>query len=450
MGVRVKVSGALSGSVDVQPSWTGAELHARLAELLLADAALRVMSGGRIIQSDTTKTLQEYGISGTSRILVTRIQSAEVAAMNEAEQRQSHLARLLVAVDSLSSRCGGRSEGDYELTLENQQGQVLTFDNEGDRKALVTGLMLNARAKRLMEAGKWSDALETLVLCEEAFACAHPTHVEAIDNVGLVHMDIVWCIFQLQDASRMAVARGYLEKARAGLTRAHGSNLERLRTLQGGFKPELATYVRLELLEGVAAYHEGDDGRALERLEAARSKWGRLQIEPASIEMLATMGFTRSEATRALRFCGGRTDRAAEFVVEERNKAAQRRDRELVERGDRRAAQRFGTTAKGHLVDMPALRSLEGMGYPVDLAAEALKHSENDHMAALELLCDPERVEALQLAIVSAVAAQGGSPAKRSRVVRLLQLFPPPAVLELAAVVDSFPPRAVLKLAAMY
>jgi len=237
MGVRVKVSGALSGSVDVQPSWTGAELHARLAELLLADAALRVMSGGRIIQSDTTKTLQEYGISGTSRILVTRIQSAEVAAMNEAEQRQSHLARLLVAVDSLSSRCGGRSEGDYELTLENQQGQVLTFDNEGDRKALVTGLMLNARAKRLMEAGKWSDALETLVLCEEAFACAHPTHVEAIDNVGLVHMDIVWCIFQLQDASRMAVARGYLEKARAGLTRAHGSNLERLRTLQGGFKP---------------------------------------------------------------------------------------------------------------------------------------------------------------------------------------------------------------------
>mmetsp|Transcript_14612 Transcript_14612/g.46454 ORF Transcript_14612/g.46454 Transcript_14612/m.46454 type:complete len:404 (+) Transcript_14612:529-1740(+) len=310
--------------------------------------------------------------------------------MNEAEQRQSHLARLLVAVDSLSSRCGGRSEGDYELTLENQQGQVLTFDNEGDRKALVTGLMLNARAKRLMEAGKWSDALETLVLCEEAFACAHPTHVEAIDNVGLVHMDIVWCIFQLQDASRMAVARGYLEKARAGLTRAHGSNLERLRTLQGGFKPELATYVRLELLEGVAAYHEGDDGRALERLEAARSKWGRLQIEPASIEMLATMGFTRSEATRALRFCGGRTDRAAEFVVEERNKAAQRRDRELVERGDRRAAQRFGTTAKGHLVDMPALRSLEGMGYPVDLAAGACKvgqplRGEND-MAALELL----------------------------------------------------------------
>ena len=57
-------------------------------------------------------------------------------------------------------------------------------------------------------------------------------------------------------------------------------------------------------------------------------------------------------------------------------------------------------------------------------------------MAALELLCDPERMEALQLA---AVAAQGGSPAKRSRVVRPLQLFPPRAVLELAAMVYSSP-----------
>ena len=83
------------------------------------------------------------------------------------------------------------------------------------------------------------------------------------------------------------------------MTRAHGANLERLRVLQGGFKPELAVYVRLELLEGVSAYYEGDAERARERLESARRKWERLQIEPASIDTLATMGFSRSEAMRA-------------------------------------------------------------------------------------------------------------------------------------------------------
>lgn len=44
----------------------------------------------------------------------------------------------------------------------------------------------------------------------------------------------------LRDIERLAVARERLARARDGLGRSHGRNLERLRVLQGGFCPELA------------------------------------------------------------------------------------------------------------------------------------------------------------------------------------------------------------------
>ena len=54
-------------------------------------------------------------------------------------------------------------------------------------------------------------------------------------------------------------------------------------------------YVRLELLEGVAAYLAGDRSRAQERLQAAQAKWQQLQVSDDSIAMLLGMGFSTRE-----------------------------------------------------------------------------------------------------------------------------------------------------------
>ena len=54
-------------------------------------------------------------------------------------------------------------------------------------------------------------------------------------------------------------------------------------------------YVRLELLEGVAAWYAGDRSLARERLQAARAKWAQLQVSDDALASLANMGFRTAE-----------------------------------------------------------------------------------------------------------------------------------------------------------
>lgn len=58
-----------------------------------------------------------------------------------------------------------------------------------------------------------------------------------------------------------------------------------------------ARYVRLELLEGVAAYHAGDTRAARAKLGAAKAKWERLQLSDDCLAELLAMGFSNSEVS---------------------------------------------------------------------------------------------------------------------------------------------------------
>ena len=53
--------------------------------------------------------------------------------------------------------------------------------------------------------------------------------------------------------------------------------------------------MRLELLEGVAAYHAGSSGEAAAKLAAARRKWQRLQVADDELAALLSMGFGAAE-----------------------------------------------------------------------------------------------------------------------------------------------------------
>ena len=54
-------------------------------------------------------------------------------------------------------------------------------------------------------------------------------------------------------------------------------------------------YVRLELLEGVAAWYAGDQSLAQERLMSARGKWAQLQVSDDALASLGNMGFRTAE-----------------------------------------------------------------------------------------------------------------------------------------------------------
>lgn len=57
----------------------------------------------------------------------------------------------------------------------------------------------------------------------------------------------------------------------------------------------MARYIRLELLEGVAAFYAGDKVTAKAALDGAQAKWQRLQVSDDRLAELLGMGFTTTE-----------------------------------------------------------------------------------------------------------------------------------------------------------
>ncbi|GAQ78669.1 ubiquitin-associated (UBA)/TS-N domain-containing protein [Klebsormidium nitens] len=352
--VSLRVAGSWSGEVTVQLSTCRlSELRKKVAEASGFDEdGMKLICGGRMLKDDGgDKVLSQIGVTEKSKLLVTKVSAAQVQDMAaEAEnarlmeERTQRLARLKSAADAMARRSGGDlfpSDG-YELQLENQEGQRLQFSDE-DRRALVMGLALHAKAGKLMEREEYKDALEVLELAEEAFALCNKVHLEAVDNVSLLQIDTVWCLYMLKDVARLAVARERLTNARAGLRKAHGAHLERLRMLQGGFCPELALYVRLETLEGVVAFHSGQPVAAKQALQSAEGKYKQLQVSDESLVKLTGMGFSLAESRRALRVSGQDPERATIFALEQRRKDAEKREEDKQRRKERRWKNANGT-----------------------------------------------------------------------------------------------------------
>ncbi|EIE20769.1 hypothetical protein COCSUDRAFT_48401 [Coccomyxa subellipsoidea C-169] len=280
--------------------------------------------------------------------------------------------------------------------------------DKADQEALIMGLSLHDRGKGLMEKEDYRGALDILLVSEEAFSCCNSSIKHSADNEGLLMLDIVWCYFQLRDAASLGAATERLGKARSWLQRSHGPNLERMKVLHGDFTPELTTYVRLELLEGVGAFHAGDNAKAKAALEGALAKWERLQVSDDRLAELLAMGFTSSEATRGLRFCAGDCERAVGFIMEQRRLQRERKDRQRQERRLRAEQRSYGRCPNGLHVDMQLLERLTLLGYERQLAAEALRQARgflleampewvnNDIQVALDILSNPMANASLQ------------------------------------------------------
>lgn len=61
-----------------------------------------------------------------------------------------------------------------------------------------------------------------------------------------------------------------------------------------------ARFVRLETLEGVAAFHRQDRRQATASLQAAHGKLERLQVDDQALALLAGMGLPAREVTALL------------------------------------------------------------------------------------------------------------------------------------------------------
>ncbi|KAL8136060.1 hypothetical protein AgCh_010599 [Apium graveolens] len=268
-------------------------------------------------------------------------------------------------------------------------------------RAIMTGLMLHASAKQLIKRQQYEDALEVLTMGEEAFSLCDPKLIELVDNVPILQIDMVWCYFMLRDMSWLSLAGVRLAKARVGIERAHGKESSRVRILQGGRCPELPLYLRMDLLEGVVAYHSGQLQKSKAFLSSAQAKYLQLQVPDELLSLLMSMGYRQNDAKRALRMSGQDVGSAVELLVDLKEKKMRKREDDRRRQHEIMEQKRFGITPLRKAVDLQRLSELESIGFERALAAEALRRNENDTQKALDDLTNPETNSAIQLNVES-------------------------------------------------
>ncbi|CAI9782412.1 unnamed protein product [Fraxinus pennsylvanica] len=409
---KLRIGGAWSGVLEVElDEWTVATLREEVAKKsgLVGPQCINLISAGRILRDgDGTEKLSQLGVKNNAKILASKVSTdQEGKSLKEEflaeEERSKRLSRLKAAATSLASRHadGSLPVEDFNLELENQSGEKVQLGAETDQRAVMMGLMLHANAKALIKRQQHKDALEVLTMGEEAFSLCDPKVIEMVDNVSILQIDMVWCYFMLHDISWLSVAGIRLAKAREGIERAHGKESSRMRVLQGGRYPELALYLRLQLLEGVIAYHNGQLQKSKESLTAAHAKYTQLQVPDETLSLLMSMGYKARDAKRALRMSNQDVGSAVDFLVEEKAKKERKREEDRRRQEEILEQKKYGMTSLRKPVDLQKLNELVSIGFEKELAAEALRRNENDTQKALDDLTNPETNSVMQIDIES-------------------------------------------------
>jgi len=170
--------------------------------------------------------------------------------------------------------------------------------------------------------------------------------------VPILQLDMVWCYFMLRDISCLTVAGTRLERARKGFESSHGKDSARFRALQAGRQADLALYLRLELLEGVVSYHNGNFEKAQQSISSAQIKFNQLQVPDEALVLLMGMGYKERSAKRALRLTGQDVPAAVDLLVEERDRKTRRVEENLKRRDEIMEQKQYGKTPNNKAVDM--------------------------------------------------------------------------------------------------
>lgn len=355
---------------------------------------MKLICKGHVIEDETSLESQNVKNNGQVMVLVLSQSSSE----SELQQKQEEETRASVsqtrqAAEALSNRKDNFKDDHYFLEINDQEGRPIQLP-ESERKALTLALTLHEKGRIALKKRSYAEALLLLLEAEKEFSHCRAQILSAVDNYGILCLDIVWCYFWLKSILDLPNAEEKLQKCKECFQRSYGQNLERLTFVRGGSGGELALFVRLHVLEAVCAYHKGDVPTAATYLNKAELMQGKLHVDKHQLTQLLLMGFTESEARLGLRTCQGDSTAAVEFITQRRQEKKERHDREEKERKRKRLERKLGKTVAGEWVNVDTYEALLEMGFPKKIAASALRQANNDVNKALQVLQDhPEMLD---------------------------------------------------------
>jgi len=370
-----------------------------------------LIAGGKSL-SDGGKKLKDYGITDSKLIMVIASSSStEVETVCEKEKTLSHLEKVVETASKLASRSRivddendftrEEKKSHFMFELTDQHGKRVKISSQ-DQDALMKGMMIHEKGRHILYGNKTKrrpfqqqirDALAFFHESEQSFRNVDPKLLDLVDNYACVCLDVVWCLFLLQDLRNISVAERLLQATEAGFIKSHGPNLERLVHVKGPHCAERALYVRLHLLQGVLALAKGDMGSASQILLLARQECDSLKVAPELVAELMSRraalphrAVTQSAALRALRATGSNLSHAEVFLEDRWQNEEMRRKEEAAQRKQKHAQRKLGKTENGSWVDASLVDALVTAGFEKNLVIRNLKRTNNDQEKTLLLL----------------------------------------------------------------
>lgn len=369
--------------LEVNLDKTGADLKQLIAERTKNDRSrLKLICTGKILNDQ--EQLRAQNIRNGSQLMVVQVNLTEAEVIQE-EHNISAVSKTREAAELLSARAE-EDDDTFDVQIADQKGRPLALP-KAEKRSLTLAMTLHEKGRAALKEKNYSKALLLLLESDKEFGNCRAEILDSVDNYAILSLDIVWCYLCLENVNELPDAERRLQKCETTFRRSYGDNMERLRSIKGGAaEAERILLMRLHLLQGIVKFHQHNPDAARQLLDQAMNEFSTLQVNPDCLAHLIGIGFAPREARLGLRACQGNLERAAEYIMKERQERAEIKEKVKKDREDRRLAKKYGNCASGEGLNMQNVHMLVEMSFPRAAAAEALKQTNNDVSLALELL----------------------------------------------------------------
>ena len=273
------------------------------------------------------------------------------------------------------------------MSLEDQEGNPIYLPKE-EKKSLLMALTLYEKGKVPLKRNDFNEALLLFLEADQQFRVCNSQLLDVVDNYALLNLDIVWCYLCLKSFNQLPDAEQRLKICEEKFRKSYGSDMGRVVALKGEKGNEKALLLRLHLLKAVLFFHQNKREDALIMLELVENELARLKIDDDCLSRLLEIGYKMKESRIALRACSNDMEAAIEFINNRRKKLEENEKKTIKEKV---LYKTIGHDAdNGFRINMDYVDRLVEMGFKRELAAMALKRSQNDVTLALNELQENE------------------------------------------------------------
>uniref|UniRef100_A0A3Q3DEL0 Negative regulator of ubiquitin like proteins 1 n=1 Tax=Hippocampus comes TaxID=109280 RepID=A0A3Q3DEL0_HIPCM len=318
--------------------------------------------------------LDQQGVCNHSKMMVLKVSAAGVGPSTSqdgsdataASQSTSHdhsVQRTHRGFQILSERDGSDSlQTTPFLEVADQKGNPLKIPHKEKK---VGGTLMDTGHSHSYISG-------------DSYICCGSELLGAVDNYGVLQLDIVWCYQALEALSCLDDGRERLRLAEDCFLRCYGEQQQRLLMIKGNTGREEVLFLRLHLLQSLLAFVDGNDHQAQQQLDQVELLYTRLCPDTDKMTQLMVLGFSEREARLGLRACHGDVHEAAMLI------SNQTQEREELRQRERRKRQQ---TKAG-------LAILAEAGYAARDAATALERADGNVDQAFQVSTLTSRVAA--------------------------------------------------------